>query len=195
MNKKFILGYGGYGNGELLIGCASTDSGYFSFSIDSYNLVDLEKYVNENAQNYIVEFLDEGTESYISQFISHYFMDYEDIAETIYDNMSIEDLLEFLPLDLDYSVGVMEIKGVEYRLNGVGWGQVDFRSYSSFVDKDKKLNDFIYKFWRDYHLVDNDKIPKEEFKKLEEKLENVKDYKEEIEEFVKNNFAEIEKLN
>lgn len=182
MNKKFILGYGGYGNGELLIGCASTDSGYFSFSIDSYNLIDLEKYVNE-------------TESYISQFISHYFMGYEDIAETIYDNMSIEDLLEFLSLDLDYSVGEINIKDSEYMLNGVGWGQVDFRSYSSFVDKDKKLNDFIYKFWRDYHLVDNDKIPKEEFKKLEEKLENVKDYKEEIEEFVKNNFAEIEKLN
>lgn len=188
MHKEFILGFC---EDEILIGCASTDSGYFSFSTTSYNLIDIEKGLTENALDYITSYLEDGAEYHIQSFLANYFKDIEEIAKDILNNMNTSEILDFVYPDVEYSVGELYINDNTYMLNSIGWGQIDIKDYINFNDKDKKLNDTIYKFWEKYHLTNTEEIPKNELIELFEMLENVEYYADEIEDYINNNFDNL----
>ena len=191
MEKEFIIGICEEG---ILVGCVSTESKYFSFSTDIYTLADVEEIREGFAVDYMQSYLEEGIEHYIINLLSSYYSDIKSISEDIVDNMDDTDLLNFVLPDVNYKVGEINIKDSEYMLELVSCGQIDFREFNQLTEKNKEFNDFVYNLWKEYHLVDNEKIPTEKLETLEQYVDTIKDYDIEIEEYIKDNLELLEEL-
>ena len=184
MEKEFIVGTCEEG---ILVGCVSTERGYFSFSVDTYNLAEVDELIGDYAVDYVHNYLEEGMEQYIINFLSSCYSDIRDIAEDIVENMDESELLNFISPDIDYTVGKIMIKEKEYVLDLNSCGQIDFREFNFLTEKNKEFNEFVYNLWKDYHLTDNENIPKEKLAKLENYINNIKDYDIEMEDYINNN--------
>ena len=188
MEKEFIMGTCEEG---ILVGCVSTERGYFSFSVDTYNLVEIDELIGDYAVDYIYNYLEEGIEHPIIYLLTNYYSSIESIAEDIVENMDESELLNFISPDIDYNVGEIMIKDKDYVLELNSCGQIDFREFNCLTEKNKEFNGFVYNLWRDYHLTDNENIPKEKLAKLENFINNIKNYDIEMEEYISNNLEMI----
>ena len=188
MEKEFIMGTCEEG---ILVGCVSTERGYFSFSVDTYNLVEIDELIGDYAVDYIYNYLEEGIEHPIIYLLTNYYSSIESIAEDIVENMDESELLNFISPDIDYNVGEIMIKDKDYVLELNSCGQIDFREFNCLTEKNKEFNGFVYNLWRDYHLTDNENIPKEKLAKLENFINNIKNYDIEMEEYISNNLEMV----
>ena len=188
MEKEFIIGTCEEG---ILVGCVSTENNYFSFSVDTYTLVDIDELIGDYAVEYVHNYLEEGIEQHIINLLTNYYSDIESIAEVIADNMDESELLNFISPDIDYNVGEIMIKDKEYILELNSCGQIDFREFNCLTEKNKEFNGFVYNLWKDYHLTENEYIPKEKLAKLENFISNIKDYDIEMEEYISNNLEMV----
>lgn len=181
MEKEFIIGTCEEG---ILIGRVSTENKYYSFRVDIYTLVDIGEMREGFAVDYIQSYLEEGMKHHIMSLLSNYYSDIKTISGDIVGNMDNTDLLNFVLPNANYKVGEIIVKDSECVLVPVSGGQIDFREFNQLTEKNKKFNEFVYNLWKEYHLIDNEKIPTEKLVRLEQYVDTIKDYDIEIKEYL-----------